>query len=96
MLDPANMNILIVDDMEGMRKSVRGMLKVLNYGKAFHFAQNGLEAWNLLEKEQIDMAIIDWNMPVMTGVELLSHIREDRNLRDMPIVMVTAYGARIN
>ena len=49
-----------------------------------------------MEKEQIDMAIIDWNMPVMTGVELLSHIREDRNLRDMPIVMVTAYGARIN
>ena len=94
MLDPANMNMLIVDDMEGMRKSVRGMLKVLNCGKTFHFAQNGLEAWNLLEKEQIDMAIIDWNMPVMTGVELLSRIREDRNLRDMPIVMVTAEANR--
>ena len=90
MIEPADMSVLVVDDMDGMRKSVRGMLKVLRYGKVFHFAQNGLEAWNLLKEVPIDVAIVDWNMPVMTGVELLSRIREDSDLRDLPVVMVTA------
>lgn len=93
-IDPADMIVLIVDDMDAMCKSIRGLLKVLNYGKQFHFAHDGVEAWNLLQKERVDMAIVDWNMPNMTGVELLSHIREDRGLRDLPIVMVTAEANR--
>ncbi|RPJ81680.1 MAG: response regulator [Deltaproteobacteria bacterium] len=94
MIDIKNMSVLIVDDMENMCKSIRGMMKVLEYGKKFRFANNGKEAWNLLKKEPSDIAITDWNMPVMTGVELLERIREDRELRDMPVVMVTAEANR--
>ena len=94
MIDIKNMSVLIVDDMENMCKSIRGMLKVLEYGKKFRFAYNGKEAWNLLKKEPSDIAITDWNMPVMTGVELLERIREDRELRDMPVIMVTAEANR--
>jgi len=91
MLDMQTMNILIVDDMEAMCKAIRSMLKILNMGGQIHYAYNGQEAWNLLKSDaQIDMAILDWNMPIMTGVELLEHIRDDRKLRDMPVVMVTA------
>ncbi len=94
MIDLKRMSVLIVDDMENMCRSIRGMLKVLNYGSGFRFAGNGLEAWTLLQKEPVDLAIVDWNMPSMTGVELLERIREDKNLRDMPVVMVTAEANR--
>ncbi len=94
MIDLKRMSVLIVDDMENMSRSIRGMLKVLNYGSVFRFAVNGLEAWALLQKEPSDLAIVDWNMPVMTGIELLERIREDKNLRDMPVIMVTAEANR--
>lgn len=94
MIRKETMSILIVDDMENMCRSIRGMLKVLKYGSTFRLASNGLEALNLLKKEAVDMAIVDWNMPVMTGVELLSRIRKDLNLRDLPVVMVTAEANR--
>ncbi|RJP82473.1 MAG: response regulator [Desulfobacteraceae bacterium] len=94
MIDIYNMSVLIVDDMENMSKSIRGMMKVLDYGKKFKFAANGREAWNILKKEPTDILITDWNMPVMTGVELLELIREDRQLRDMPVIMITAEANR--
>ncbi len=94
MLDIRNATILIVDDMDPMCKSIRGMLKILNFGKHFRYGSNGAEAWKVLNEEPVDFAIIDWNMPIMTGVELLSHIREDRKLRDLPVVMVTAEAER--
>jgi CheY-like chemotaxis protein len=78
-IDPTDMTVLIVDDMDAMCKSIRGLLKVLSYGKQFYFAHDGVEAWSLLKKEHVDMAIVDWNMPNMTGVELLGHIREDQH-----------------
>jgi len=90
MFDLKQMRVLIVDDMENMCKSIRGMLKVLGYGSKFRFAFNGAEAWTVLKKDPFDLAIVDWNMPTMTGVELLSHIRDDKTMRDMPVVMVTA------
>ncbi|MFZ5572612.1 MAG: response regulator [Thermodesulfobacteriota bacterium] len=94
MIDIKSASILIVDDMDPMCKSIRGMLKVLNFGKQFRYANNGAEAWKILQEESVDIAIIDWNMPVMTGVELLNTIREDRRLRDLPVVMVTAEAER--
>ena len=95
MIDMQHMNVLIVDDMENMCKAIRSMLKVLNIGGQVIYAFNGLDAWKILERgEQIDLAIIDWNMPVMTGVELLGRIRDDRKLRDLPVVMVTAEANR--
>lgn len=95
MIDMHAMNILIVDDMESMCKAVRGMLKVLDIEGQVFYAYNGRDAWEILQGEaQIDLAIIDWNMPIMTGVELLGRIRESRRLRDMPVVMVTAEANR--
>lgn len=71
MIDLNNINILIVDDMESMCKSIRAMLKILNIGNRVRIAFNGREGLNILRKEPSDLAIIDWNMPVMTGIELL-------------------------
>ncbi len=94
MIDSATMTVLIIDDMPNMCKSIRGMLKVLRYGKNFHFGNNGLEGWNILQNHFVDLMIVDWNMPVMSGVELLGRIREHRELRDLPVIMVTAEANR--
>ncbi len=90
MIDINRMTVLIVDDMESMCKAVRGMLMVLKYGNEFHYANNGLDALSVMGKKKIDLVISDWNMPVMNGVEMVSRMKEDRKLRDIPIVMVTA------
>ena len=90
MIELENMKVLIVDDSEGMRKSIRGMMMVLKYGSAFYFAEDGKEGWRILKEKAVDLIILDWNMPNMNGVELVGLIRDDRRLRDMPIVMVTA------
>jgi CheY-like chemotaxis protein len=70
------------------------MLKVLKCGKKYRFAPNGLEALKALKEARIDLIISDWNMPVMTGVEMLDRIREDSSLRDIPVIMVTAESNR--
>lgn len=94
MIDLKEMTVLIADDMRGMVNSIRSILKLLGYGKRFIPATNGEEAWQALRAELVDMAILDYNMPLMTGAELLSRIREDRELRFLPIVMVTAEANR--
>ncbi|TWI64827.1 tetratricopeptide repeat protein [Desulfobotulus alkaliphilus] len=90
MIDLKKMSILIVDDMDNMCRSIRSMLKILDYGSNFRLAGNGKEALQILRQFSVDLAIIDWNMPVMTGIELLDNIRENKELRDMPVIMITA------
>jgi CheY-like chemotaxis protein len=95
MIDVHEMTVLIADDMPNMITTIRSMMKALKYGKKFIPANNGQEAWRLLKKESeepIDLAIIDYNMPMMTGSELLKRIRSDSDLRDLPVVMVTGHA----
>ncbi|MBW1675163.1 MAG: tetratricopeptide repeat protein [Deltaproteobacteria bacterium] len=94
MIDIKEMTVLIADDMPNMVTTIHSVMKVLNFGKKFMIANNGEEAWQILKKEPVDIAILDYNMPHMTGRELLSRIREDRDLKDLPVVMVTAYAQR--
>jgi len=92
-LDPKKMTFLVVDDMDNMRRSVRAMLKLVQYGKAYHEAVNGKEAWAMLKNDEgvkFDFIISDWNMPKMNGTELLNLIRADKSLREIPFLMITA------
>jgi len=94
MIDIDNMSILVVDDMKSMRLTIRKMLKNLNIGSNLKFAENGREGLEILHSTRCDLAILDWNMPVMTGVEMLEKIRDDKALRDLPVIMVTAEAER--
>ena len=88
------MSVLVVDDMKSMRLTIRKMLRSLNIGKKLLFAENGKQGLSILKQTPCDMVIIDWNMPVMNGSEMLNHLRNDKNLRDMPVIMVTAENER--
>ncbi len=94
MIDLETMSILVVDDMKSMRLTIRKMLKNLNKGMNLRFAENGRAGLEVLRNSSCDLAIIDWNMPVMNGSEMLNRLRQDKVLRDMPVIMVTAENER--
>ena len=91
-VDPKQMSFLIVDDMDNMRRSIRAMLKLINFGRHHHEACNGKEAWKFLNTEAtvVDFVISDWNMPKTNGTELLNLIRASKKWKDVPFLMITA------
>jgi two-component system chemotaxis response regulator CheY len=90
-----NMKILVVDDFSTMRRIVKNILRQLNFNNIVE-ADDGASALDILQKEKIDMVVSDWNMPKMTGLELLKAIRSDDALKDIPFLMVTAEAQQEN
>jgi CheY-like chemotaxis protein len=84
------MKVLIVDDMPSMCKFIHKMMRNIGYGREFMFANSGKEALEQLKKEPVDLVLLDHNMPEMPGSEVLGNIRGDRDLRDIPVIMITA------
>jgi len=84
---------LVVDDFDSMRKVTMNQLKQLGAVKMVE-AANGAEALKILARQPITMVLSDWNMPVMTGLELLLSVRSDPNLFAMPFLMITAEAER--
>ena len=89
MKDPKEMRFLLVDDMSNMVRTVRNMLRHIGYQHTME-AEDGVSAWRVLKKNKIDFVIADWNMPNMTGIDLLRKVRLDSDLRDIPFLMITA------
>jgi two-component system chemotaxis response regulator CheY len=92
--DP-NMKILVVDDMTTMRRIVKNILKQLGFANVEE-AENGQEALQKLRAERFDFVVSDWNMPVMTGIDMLRAIRADAQLKAIPVLMVTAEAQQAN
>ncbi len=91
-----NMKILVVDDFSTMRRIVRNLLKELGFSNV-HEAEDGVEALSKLRAENnFEFVVSDWNMPNMTGIELLKTIRADPALKHLPLLMVTAEAKREN
>jgi two-component system chemotaxis response regulator CheY len=90
-----DMDVLIVDDSSAMRRIVRGRLNELGF-KNIREAENGQLALDELKKKKADCVVSDWNMPVMTGIELLRAIRADDALKSTPVLMVTGEAKQEN
>jgi two-component system chemotaxis response regulator CheY len=88
-----NMKILIVDDFSTMRRIVKNLLNDLGYSNTTE-ADDGKTAWPLLQAGEFDFVVTDWNMPEMTGIDLLKNIRGDARLAKLPVLMVTAEAQR--
>ncbi len=89
------MKVLIVDDMLTMRRILRNVLKEIGYTDVWD-AKDGEEAFNTLKIGGYGLVVTDWNMPVMTGLELLKAIRADAELKTLPVLMVTAEAQKEN
>jgi len=90
-----NLKFLVVDDFSTMRRIVRNLLKELGFVNVDE-AEDGVAALNKLRGAQFDFVISDWNMPNMTGIDLLIAIRADANLKSLPVLMVTAEAKKEN
>ena len=91
----ANMKFLVVDDFATMRRIVRNLLKELGFTHVEE-AEDGVVGLAKLRGTAFDFVVSDWNMPNMTGIEMLRQIRADPQLKHLPVLMVTAEAKKEN
>ena len=90
-----NMKILVVDDFSTMRRIVRNLLVELGFSNPLiQEADDGDNAIAMLRSMPFDLVVTDWNMPNMTGIDLLRAIRAEPSLKGLPVLMVTAENNR--
>ncbi len=94
MSDP-KMKFLVVDDFSTMRRIVRNLLKELGFQNVEE-AEDGVVALQKLKGGGFEFVVSDWNMPNMTGIELLRAIRADGELKHLPVLMITAEAKKEN
>ena len=83
------MKILIVDDFSTMRRIIKNLLRDLGYNNTSE-ADDGNTGLPMLQSGNFDFLVTDWNMPGMTGLDLLKAVRADARLNNLPVLMVTA------
>ena len=85
------MKILVVDDFAATRKVLINVLSQLGYNNTDE-AHDGCSALVKLKSAIFDFVVIEWNMSNMSGMELFKQIRDDQNLKQIPVLMVTEDG----
>ncbi len=94
------LRILVVDDMNTMRKIIKGMLQKMGCDNITE-ADDGVPAWQLIQESHaagrpFEFIISDWNMPGMTGLDLLKNVRGKEEFKKIPFLMVTAEAEQSN
>ncbi len=91
-----DMKILVIDDFQTMRRIVINLLRQLGFSNTYE-AVDGQQAWERIQADRdFDLIVSDWNMPNMTGLELLEKVRAHPDYKELPFIMVTAEGKREN
>ena len=88
-----NLRFLIVEDSPTMRQLISFSLKRFKGCKIVE-AVDGVDALKKLQGEEVDMILTDINMPVMDGLKLVTLVKQNPKLRDIPIVIITTEGAQ--
>ena len=92
----SKVSVLVVDDASFIRDLVKKCLRNYFPGIKIEDAVNGKKAQAILMRETFDLVLCDWEMPEMSGLELLTWCREQAQLKTMPFVMVTSRGDKEN
>jgi two-component system chemotaxis response regulator CheY len=92
--------ILIVDDMSTMRKIIKNMLGKMGCTDLTE-ADDGAPAWEMIQESHeagtpYDFIVSDWNMPQLTGLDLLKNLRSDERFKTLPFLMITAEAEQAN
>ena len=90
-----DMEVLVVDDFATMRRILKNILRQIGFTNISE-ADDGKTALTELKKDKFDLVLCDWNMPGMSGLELLQNVRSDAGLKDTPFIMVTAEAQKEN
>jgi two-component system chemotaxis response regulator CheY len=87
------MKIMVVDDFSTMRRIIKNLLADLGFENIAE-ADDGNTALPALRQGGFELLITDWNMPGMTGIDLLKAVRGEAALKSLPVLMVTAENQR--
>ncbi len=90
-----SMKILIVDDFATMRRIVKNILKQIGFSNIIE-ADDGSTALEILKSDKIDLVLCDWNMPKVSGLDMLKQMKADSELKDTPFLMITAEAQKQN
>lgn len=90
-----NMRILVVDDSSTMRRIVKTALREIGLRNVV-MAEDGDEAWDILQKDSIELILSDHKMPHVSGEEFLKMVRGDERFDCLPFIMITAEAFREN
>lgn len=90
-----SMKVLVVDDFATMRKIIRNVLKQIGFEDIVE-AEDGSAAMQVLKREKVGLVVTDWNMPNMSGLDLVRAIRKSPLCAEVPVLMVTAEGLKEN
>ena len=88
-----DLKFLVVDDFSTMRRIIKNLLHDLGYPNVSE-ADDGKTALPMLQAGGFDFLISDWNMPGMSGLDLIKAVRSDTKLAKMPVLMLTAEAKR--
>ncbi len=83
--------VMVVDDSSVMRQIIKNNLKQLGFEQSNLLdAEDGEQALKIINEDEVDLVISDWNMPKMTGIDFLREVRADGALKELPFLMVTS------
>ena len=85
--------VLTVDDSPTMRRIIVNSLKKIGFNDIIE-AENGVEGFEKLAANEVDLIITDWNMPEMNGEQFVKKLREDPKYKETPILMITTRGMK--
>jgi two-component system chemotaxis response regulator CheY len=89
-------SVLVVDDSEFMRKLVKSAFSDLNIPCYYVEAVDGMDALEKLKANPVDLVLLDWNMPKLSGLDFLKIVRGMEEYKDLPIIMITSEAAKFN
>ena len=88
--------ILVVDDSRIMRNIVKNTCVSMGIPSEFLEAANGKDALNILQHHTVDLILLDWNMPELSGIDFLKQIRAIPDYKNLPVIMITSEAAKYN
>ncbi|MDR0497247.1 MAG: response regulator [Treponema sp.] len=88
--------VLVVDDSRIMRNIVKNYFTEQKIPCQYLEAENGTEALDILMKQPVDLILLDWNMPKLSGIDFLKKVRAMNKYMKLPIIMVTSESAKYN
>lgn len=85
--------ILIADDLATVRKVLKKLLAEIGFESVLEVS-NGEEALQLIQSQSFDLIICDWEMPKLTGIELVTQLRADPSYASLPFILITSHNTK--
>ena len=88
--------VMVVDDSRVMRNIVKNIFEEINIPVHFLEAPDGEKALQILLNNPVDLVLLDWNMPNLSGIDFLKQVRAMDGYQSIPIIMVTSEASKLN